>query len=108
MNPISDRRDLSARWALMEDKDMFTALRNRRTLALATSGGVIAIATLFGTGISAADNNWTITVKNGGKVPADVTIFLDGKAVGKKASGVGADGGTAKISIPATGAALKS
>jgi hypothetical protein len=87
---------------------MFNAFRTRRTLAAVTSGSVVAIATLLGTGISAADSNWTITVKNGGKVPADVTIFLEGKPVGNKASGVRPDGGTATISIPATGAASKS
>ena len=85
---------------------MFNASQSKRRLALATSGGV-AIATLLGTGLAAADNNWTITVKNGGKVPADITILLEGKAVGGKASGVRPDG-TATITIPATGPATKS
>jgi hypothetical protein len=87
---------------------MFDTLRNKRALAVAASGGVVAIATLLGTGISAADNTWSITVKNGSKVPADVTIFYDGKAVGSRASGVRPDGGTATISIPATSPANKS
>jgi hypothetical protein len=86
---------------------MFNALRNRRTLAGTTSGGVIAIATLLGTGVCIADNNWTITVKNGGKVPADVTIFCDSKPAGSKATGVKPDGGTATIAIPAAVPACK-
>jgi len=88
---------------------MFNARRNKRTLAAATtSGSVVAIATMLGTGLCAADSNWTITVKNASKVPADVTILLDGKAAGSKAAAVKPDGGTATITIPATGAAFKS
>jgi hypothetical protein len=87
---------------------MFNTLRNKRTLAAATSGGVVAISTLLGTGVCAADSNWTITVKNASKVPADVTISVEGKTVGNKATGVRPDGGTATITIPATGPAFKS
>jgi hypothetical protein len=87
---------------------MFSARRNQRALAAAASGGVIAIATLLGTGLCVADSNWTITVKNASKVAVDVTIFLDSKAVGSKASAVKPDGGTATIAIPATGPANKS
>lgn len=87
---------------------MFNMLRNKRVLAAATSGGVVAIATWLGTGVCAADSNWTITVKNASKVPADVTIFVEGKAVGNKATGVRPDGGTATITVPATGPASKS
>jgi len=86
---------------------MFNTLRNKRTLAATTSGGVIAVATLLGTGVCAADNNWTITVKNGGKVPADVTIFCESKPAGSKATGVRPDGGTATITIPAAVPACK-
>jgi len=63
---------------------------------------------LLGTGICAADSNWTITVKNTSKVPADVTIFSESKAVKNKATAVKPDGGTATIAIPATGPAYKS
>jgi hypothetical protein len=83
---------------------MFSTLRSRRTLAAATSGGVVAITTLLGTGVCAADSNWTITAKNGSKVPADVTILCDTKPVGNKATAVKPDGGTATITIPATAA----
>lgn len=86
---------------------MFNTLRNKRTLAGATSGGVIAITTLLGTGVCAADSNWTITVKNAGKVPTDVTILIESKAAGK-ATAVKPDGGTATITIPATSPASKS
>jgi hypothetical protein len=86
---------------------MFSTLRNKRTLAATTSGGVIAVATLLGTGICAADNNWTITVKNGSKVPADVTILCESKPAGSKATGVRPDGGTATITIPAAVPACK-
>jgi hypothetical protein len=87
---------------------MFNMLRNKRTLAAAASGGVAAITTLLGIGVCAADGNWTITVKNASKVPTDVTIFSESKVAGSKATAVKPDGGTATITIPATGPAYKS
>ncbi|MEI9923825.1 MAG: hypothetical protein WDN50_10265 [Bradyrhizobium sp.] len=87
---------------------MFNMLRNKPTLAAATFGGVVAITTLLGLGVCAADGNWTITVKNASKVPADVTILSESKTAGSKAIAVRPDGGTATITIPATGPAYKS
>lgn len=87
---------------------MFNKLPNKRILAAATTGGVVAITTLLGAGVCAADSNWTITVKNGSKVPADVTLFYESRAVGSKATAVRPDGGTATISIPSTSPANKS
>jgi len=59
-------------------------------------GGVAAV-TLFA-GTASADNNWTITVNNKSKTPADVTILLNGSKVGdKKSAGAGS---SATISIP--------
>jgi len=71
------------------------------------TGGVVAITTLLGTGVCAADSNWTITVKNASKVPADITIFCESKPAGNKATAVKPDGGTATIAIPATSPACK-
>ena len=59
-------------------------------------GGVAAV-TLFA-GTATADNNWTITVINKSKTPADVTILLNGSKVGDKKS-AGANSSTT-ISIP--------
>lgn len=56
-----------------------------------------AAVTLFA-GTAIADNNWTITVTNKSKTPADVTILLNGSKVGdKKSAGAGS---STTISIP--------
>jgi hypothetical protein len=59
--------------------------------------GGAAVVTLFA-GTATADTNWTITVNNKSKTPADVTILLNGSKVGdKKSAGAG---GSTTISIP--------
>jgi hypothetical protein len=59
-------------------------------------GGVAAVTLFVGT--ATADNNWTITVINKSKTPADVTILLNGSKVGdKKSAGAGS---STTISIP--------
>src|ERR1700759_14450 len=57
-----------------------------------------AAAVTLSAQIAAADSNWTITINNRSKTPADVTILLNGSRVGDKRS-VGA-GSSATISIP--------
>jgi flagellin-like hook-associated protein FlgL len=67
-----------------------------RIFRSAMVGGAAAVTLFAGTAI--ADNNWTITVNNKSKTPADVTILLNGSKVGDKKSAGG--GGSTTISIP--------
>jgi hypothetical protein len=80
---------------------MFNSFRKKARLA-----GLVGITTFIGAGAAVADGPWTITVQNNSKVPADISIFCESKQVGTKATGV-SPGGTAKISIPATGPSYK-
>ena len=67
-------------------------------MVTAMFAGVLAIATAIGTGNAAADPTWSVTVKNTGSAPADVSIMAGGSTVGKAT--VGAKG-SATITVPA-------
>jgi hypothetical protein len=77
---------------------MFNPYRQERAMVAATFAGALAIATAIGTGNAAADPTWSVTVKNTGSAPADVSIMAGGSTVGKAT--VGAKG-SATITVPA-------
>jgi hypothetical protein len=77
---------------------MFNLYRNERTIAAATFAAALAVVTAIGTGNAAADPTWSVTVKNTGSAPADVSIMAGGSTVGK---GTVAAKGSATITVPA-------